>query len=223
MKLKVIGWVWYDDTTYPGESVDWAAYNAVVDDVKANGYCFTGYHHQEMFDCVPVLSDGKMRRFSQRGWGDLMATVMGLKGRYAYSAYAFSSPFNENDDFVMPSGRDVDESQILSPEELVDEYRVTIRIDSLRRGEESGTLRLPDRDEYRFMAVGDIIVFLNKGEEYRYRITQLEKKKKLCERDIFNYQMLNIHSSSEEKVKRVTEKFENAPWVLDLQLERMAQ
>lgn len=218
MKLKVIGWVWYEDNAYPGGERDYAAYNAVVDDVRERGYCFTGYHHQEEFDCAPVLNDGKVRRFSQRGWGGLMADVKGLRGRYAYSVYAFSSPFNEDDDFVMPKGRDVDESLILSPEELVDEYRVKIRIDSLQRVRESGKLRLPDREEYRFTAEGDVIVFLNRGGEYRYRITHMEKNKKLCERDIFNYLTLTTYDNSEEYIRHVTEKYENAPWMIDLLL-----
>ena len=220
MKLKVLGWVWYEDSCYDGGEVDWAAYNAIVDDVKEHGYRFTGYHHQESFDCAPVLNDGKIRRFSQRSWGGLMATVEGLKGKYAYSVYAFSSPFNEDDDFVMPRERDVDESLIRSPEELVEEYRVKIRIDALRRiGENGGRFRLPDLEEYRYMAVGDVIVFLNKGAEYRYRIMHMEKNKKLPERDIFNYQMLNTYNTSEEKIKRITEKYENAPSEICLILE----
>lgn len=220
MKLKVIGWVWYEDSLYDGGEVDWAAYNAIVDDVKEHGYCFTGYHHQECFDCAPVLNDGKIRRFSQRSWGGVMATVEGLKGKYAYSVYAFSSPFNENDDFVMPRDRDVDESLIRSPEELVDEYRVKIRIDALRRIEErGGKYKLPDLEEYRYMAVDDVIVFLNKGAEYRYRITHMEKNKKLPERDIFNYRMLNTYNTSEEKIRRITEKYENAPSEICLTLE----
>ena len=220
MKLKVIGWVWYEDTTYGGGEVDYAAYNAILDDVKEHGYRFTGFHHQEMFDCVPVLNDGKMRRFSQRSWGGLMAAAEGLKGRYAYSVYAFYSPFNENDDFVTPKDCDVDESLIRTPEELRDEYRIGIRIDSLRRiAEREGKFKLPDLDEYRYMAVNDVIVFLNKGDEYRYRITHIEKKKKLAERDIFKYRTLSLTQASEEEVKRIEEKFENAPSEIHLILE----
>jgi hypothetical protein len=46
----------------------------------------------------------------------------------------------------------------------------------------------------------------------------MEKNKKLCERDIFNYLTLTTYDNSEEYIRRVTEKYENAPWMIDLLL-----
>ena len=47
MKLKVIGWTYYDDPNYEYFETTWATQNAVLKDVIKNKYVFTGYHHQE--------------------------------------------------------------------------------------------------------------------------------------------------------------------------------
>ena len=89
MKLKVIGWTYYDNTDIEEGYCGWAAINAITDEVIKKGYKFSGEDHQELPCCVPVLSDGKLRRMSQRGWGRLMADAWGYNGMYDYSLFAF--------------------------------------------------------------------------------------------------------------------------------------
>ncbi len=91
MKLKVIGWTSYGDWHFEEGENSLAAHNAILDDVVANGYDFTGWHHQELFLGAPVLSDGKIRRYSQRGWGGLIAESKGFIHPMDYASFAFST------------------------------------------------------------------------------------------------------------------------------------
>ncbi len=89
MKLKVVGWTYYDDSRFPEEEVSFAAHAAIVEEIRANGYRFSGEEHQERDNCTPVLSDGKMRCYSQRGWGNVMAEAYGHTDPLDYALYAF--------------------------------------------------------------------------------------------------------------------------------------
>lgn len=62
---------------------------ALVDEICKNGYLFSGYDHQETYNCAPVYNDGKIRRFSQRGFADIMAEANGDNDYMAYSLYMF--------------------------------------------------------------------------------------------------------------------------------------
>ncbi len=89
MKIKVIGWASYDDCQYEEGDVGYAAHEAILRDVKENGYMFSGYQHQEHEYCTPVLSDGKIYRYSQRGWGSLIAEAQGLTDPMDYARFSF--------------------------------------------------------------------------------------------------------------------------------------
>ncbi len=88
MALKVLGWTSYDSHNYPAgqytEEVRWV----VLQEVKRQGYLFTGEQHQECINCAPVLNDGKLYRFSQRDWGDLMAVAHGSTNPMDYAIYS---------------------------------------------------------------------------------------------------------------------------------------
>lgn len=43
MKYKVIGWNYYENEDIEDGDYSDAAYHAIIDDVRANGYCFSGY------------------------------------------------------------------------------------------------------------------------------------------------------------------------------------
>ena len=95
MKYRVIGYTDYDWPDFAdGENSD-AAIEAIIEDIKKHGYCFSGYAHQEYDNCVPVLNDGLARRFSQRGWGGVMARANGFTGYMDYSSFAFSFGYEE--------------------------------------------------------------------------------------------------------------------------------
>ena len=80
MKYKVIGWTNYDNEKYPcfdGSDDEYAAaYSAVVDEIRAKGYRFSGDYHQEGESGCPVLNDGTLFILSMRGWGALMSEAV---------------------------------------------------------------------------------------------------------------------------------------------------
>ena len=63
MKYKVVGWTSYDGDDVPDSEgrIGYAECCAIIDAIKEHGYLFSGWDHQEMFDCAPVLNDGKRR------------------------------------------------------------------------------------------------------------------------------------------------------------------
>ena len=105
MKYRVVGWADYSDPDIEDEDVSEAALQAIIEDIRANGYCFSGWDHQESFGCAPVLNDGKRRTFSQRGFGGVMAMAHGNLSRMGYSEYAFH--FGEDDIRVFECNREV--------------------------------------------------------------------------------------------------------------------
>ncbi len=93
MKIRVIGWTDDYDSHFGEGEHSFAANEAIMEDIRLHGYEFTGWDHQETRNCVPVLSDGKVRSFSQRGWGGLMGEAYGLNGPMDYCKYAFNYCF----------------------------------------------------------------------------------------------------------------------------------
>ena len=114
MKYKVIGWINYDDETYP-EMPDGSwdelceVTKAVVENIKENKYRFGGIYHQVGAAGVPVLNNGMKYICSARFWGDIMAYVWG--GNYAN--YAFDLDGYCDTPVKYPQAF-VDESQIVS-------------------------------------------------------------------------------------------------------------
>ena len=84
MKYEVIGWTDYDARTADCAPIDDDAVEAVIADIKEHGYLFSGYHHQEYPNCVPVLSDGFCRLFSRRNFAAVMAKAHGYTDDMAY-------------------------------------------------------------------------------------------------------------------------------------------
>ena len=58
--------------------------NAVIDEMKRNGYRFSGTYHQygkygaPVIDCYPVIAHPVILSCSMREWGRIMAKVMNL-------------------------------------------------------------------------------------------------------------------------------------------------
>ncbi len=117
MALKVLGWASYSDHSYPAGEYSEEVRSVVLLDVKRNGYLFTGLDHQEGIGCAPVLNDGKIYRFSQRGWGELMATAHSSCDYALYACGNLKSEAKIEPDNTMYSVvRDAAE-ELLTPEE----------------------------------------------------------------------------------------------------------
>lgn len=68
---KVIDWVAYDDR-YRSADIDRATNAAIKKEIKAHGYRFSAWAHQESGRGAPLLDDLRVARFSREAWGSLM-------------------------------------------------------------------------------------------------------------------------------------------------------
>ena len=79
MRYKVIGWTNNDDENYPiMEENSLEVREAIIADIRANKYVFTGYDHHFEYTCTPVLNNGKRVCYGQRAWGGVMAEAHGV-------------------------------------------------------------------------------------------------------------------------------------------------
>ena len=109
MKYKVIGWTYYDNEEILSQrgTIGFAERNAIIDEIRKHKYLFTGYDHQEGYNTVPILNDGRARLFSQRGFGGLMAEAYNKMGDYDYASFTFYESIDERykkypkDEFIL--------------------------------------------------------------------------------------------------------------------------
>lgn len=85
-EYKVIGWTKCTDKRFQSYNQSREAYEALIKDIRENGYKFGGDAHEEY---TPVFNDGTAARFSWRGWGGVMADAWQPNNPdpYKYSLY----------------------------------------------------------------------------------------------------------------------------------------
>ncbi len=65
--------------------------DAIIDNIRKNGYKFDGSYHQNGKMGCPVLDDGSYCTFSMRRWGEIMYSAWGDgKDPMGYCNYAWS-------------------------------------------------------------------------------------------------------------------------------------
>ncbi len=177
MKLKVIGWI--NDTDYRFEDADasFAVLAAIEDDIRKNKWMFTGWDHQERDNGVPVLNNGKAYRFSQRGWGGVMADAYGCEGSFDYARFAFN--YGAIEDFKMPKD---DDSMVGKIYDWAEELLTKEERDFLF--EEDFTTRFPHKE------LGDKEIYTLTEKEREYSCFEIVRQipnciyKKLVEDDL---------------------------------------
>ena len=212
MKYKVIGWTYYDDTTYPDCDNTWAITNAVMDDIKAHGYCFTGEHHQEDANCTPILNNGKMVTFSRRGFGGIMAEAHGELGPYAYALFTDKYGVKESA-LVFPDGT-VHQEQIVAQEQLMEEYTIQVDKQVFDSITTDGLYKTIDKQDYRYMEIGEKVHFVCEGQTACFNIVDIERKLNLTEEDYVAIQC--SYKLSEEDRRALDERVANADTLLTL-------
>ena len=155
MKYRVVGWTDYenDEVEASAGCIGFAERNAIIDDIRRNGYCFSGYDHQEMWNCAPVLNDGKKRLYSQRGWGGVMAEAYGHTGSYSYARFAFQL---RSRDSHYPS-QEFDHTHFLPEHDLSEHFDIEVATDIFELSQKRTPFFLEDLDELRFIDSGDTL------------------------------------------------------------------
>ena len=166
MKYKVIGWTHYDDGYYPEGECSPAAFRAIIDHVRAHGYDFSGYAHQELFDCTPVMNNGERMCFTQRAWGRIMAEAHGHFGVYDYTNYSIGYDAEKTPEYYT-----IDESEILPKEELCETYNISLSADCFEKVLKEKSLILTDSENLRYIDVGDTVILESEADRAEYKVS----------------------------------------------------
>lgn len=83
------------------------AYKVVIEEVRKNGYHFTGNDHQNADWGVPILDNKYKLCVGQRSWGGIIADAfpdeIDESKEYGYIKWAWSTPEGEEDKIKIPS------------------------------------------------------------------------------------------------------------------------
>ena len=209
MKLRVVGWTYYDDALPQGE-VGWAAQNAIIDEIKERGYLFSGWAHQEADLCAPVLNDGKMYLFSQRGWGGVMAEAHGYTGRMDYAKFAFMGDAAKE---IRPKER-FDKRSFLPETDLNERFELRVTQEMLDSARHAHEIKLDDLPELRYLDAGDVLTLISGEEKAEYTVKDVDRDKDLSEEERLELRFAFYDHRNPERQKRAEEAFDRAKIIL---------
>ena len=215
MKLRVVGWAWYDDDL-PQGNVSWAARNAIIDDIKKNDYLFSGLSHQEALDCAPVLNDGKIYRFSQQGWGDVMAEAHGFFGRKDYARFSFG--INEEKE-VRPLLR-FDEDNFIPETDLSEKFTLCVNPSVFRSAQKTAEIKLEVLHKLRYLDKGDNLELICGEDKAEYKVESVERKKDLTAKKRRELEFAMRDFQDEEKMKLAEKEYDEAKVILLIKSEK---
>lgn len=224
MKLKVVGWTHYDFYDFPEGDSSWAVRMAVVDEIKKNDYFFSGWDHQESYYCAPVFNDGKMRRFSQRGFADMMAEAHGKTGYMDYSLYMFG---------IEPSARRMPKNNVTKRSVVVEKNLAetfTLEVDEQFFGSvpTSETLdafghivkkrgiKLPDLPELRYIDKGDTLVLTCQDKKATFLVLSVDRGRNLTFEERVDLMARMSYSNEKDVRTKARQEFDSMPIVITL-------
>ena len=217
MKLRVVGWTHYDDDLASEDS--WAARMATVDDIKKHGYAFSGWSHQECQCCAPVFNNGKMLRYSQRGWGGVMAEAHGYTGRLDYTTYAFMIDPKQLDSEIHPTD-EFDEATFQPEVDLNERFELAVAQDIFDAAQKSGEIKVDDLPALRYLDVGDTLALVCGEKTAEYTVADVDRKRDLTEEEVLDFEMAFYDFANDERRKRANEEYNKVKIVMIVKLEK---
>ena len=216
MKLKVLGWTYYDDYDFEEGTNGWAATNAVIDDIKEHGYLFSGEDHQEHSCCAPILNDGKIHRFSQRGFGGIMAEAHGYTKRMDYSLFAFGI----NPDAAVYPTREIScyddlRSQVCN--HLAEKFCVNVCAETFNLAQ-SGAITLDDLPELRYLDVGDTLILRCNGQKAAFEVSDVNRQKDFTKQQRIALQVEFLRFDDANRRRKAEEIYEKTKTVMEIKL-----
>ncbi len=168
MKCRVVGWTTYDsrDFSYVDNYVTDAEKYAIIDEIRKHKYLFSGWHHQEHENCVPVLSDGKERIFSSRYWGGIMAEAYGKTGEWDYALFSFHSDIAEESLCIPQDG--LDPYTFTAEGYEVEDFAVTVDGKTFESAKTKNPIYLDNLPELRNICDNDSLTLRCGDEELRF-------------------------------------------------------
>lgn len=211
MKLRVIGWTYYGDDLPQGK-IGWAARNAIVDEIKKQGYLFSGASHQDCDYCVPVCNDGKIYRFSQRNWGDVMAEAHGCMCRMDYVKFAFSYSI-DYDSEIRPKEQ-YDEDMLIPKGDLNERFEIEVSPNVFASAQHSHKISLDDLPTLRYLDVGDTLALICERKTVEYTVTDVVRTKDLTEERRRELELAIRHVSDIKRMKSALDEFDSTKTIM---------
>ena len=216
MKLKVIGWTSYSTPLKQGK-VSWAAQYAIIEEIKKHGYSFSGWAHQEGYGCAPVLNDGKVYRFSQRGWGGIMAEAHGYTGSMDYSLYAFAG---DRDKEIRPEGG-YDESAVAPEGSLAESFSFEVSEAEFLKLHKKRKIKWEDVPALKYLDAGDRLIFTCKEQLVEYIVTDVERQKDLTEEEMLEWERRFYNAAGKpDEMKKAEEEFDSIKTVMMIKVKK---
>lgn len=218
MKLRVVGWTYYDDDLLHDDS--WAARMAVVDDIKKHGYEFSGWSHQECMCCAPVLNNGKMLCYSQRGWGSVMAEAHGYTGRLDYTMYAFIVDSEQLDEEIHPTD-EFDEENFIPETDLNERFELAVSQQIFDDAKNVGQIKVDDLPELRYLDVGDTLALTCGNATAEYAVADVDRMRDLTDEQRLDFEMAFYDFEHDEERKRANEEYNKIKIVMIIKLKEI--
>lgn len=215
MKLRVVGWTWYEDDFEQGER-GWAARHAIIDDIKEHGYMFSGWSHQVCDGCAPILNDGKIYCYSQRGWGSIMAEAYGYTDRMDYVRFAFMI---EPEEEIHPQ-QEFDEDEFTLEFDLNERFELEVSQDVFTAAESQCEIKLENLPELRYLDVGDTLALSCGNKSAEYAVVDVDRDRDLTEDRLLELEIAMYDIKNTKRKKRAEEEFNNAKIVMIIKLEK---
>ena len=217
MKLRVVGWTYYDDDLLHDDS--WAAHMATVDDIKKHGYEFSGWSHQECQCCAPVFNNGKMLCYSQRGWGSLMAEAHGHTGRLDYTMYAFMIDPKQLDSEIRPTD-EFDEENFQLEGDLNERFELAVSQDVFDDAQNGGEIKVDDLPALRYLDVGDTLALVCGEKTAEYIVADVDRKRDLTEEELLDFEMAFYDFANDDRRKRANAEYNKIKVVMIIKLKK---
>ena len=183
MKYRVVGWTDPTDEYVEYEEPSEGATNAIIDDIRANGYLFTGMDHQGCANCVPVLNDGKMRIYSDREFGDLMAEAHN-GGSYLEFAFGF---YDELEGGNTPPDKKHFYIENFIPEDISENFELEVSARELKRARTEKEIRIDDDEALRYIDKGDYVSIKCGEVSEKYKVLSAYRRKDLSEEELSRF------------------------------------
>lgn len=216
MKWKVVGWTYYENYLVEDEESSDAVVYAIIDEIKKNGYLFSGYDHQERLYCVPVMNDGKKRTFSQRTFGNIMAIAHGYTGRYDYSLFSFGI---KEEACVIPDDG-FDEESFVPEKDMNEEFVLNYSDISFVEEDGKKKIKILDFESLRYLDKGDTLIIKKDGVEYKFVAGFVIREKDISKKELEELESdLYILDRNSEEYKLAEEKYNSLEKVIVVEIE----
>lgn len=198
MKYKVIGWTFSENYNIENAPLTFAARHVIVDDIRTNGYLFSGYEHQEACYGCPVLNDGKKRTCSQRGFAGIMAEAYGEIDLYSYSRYMFGIP---KEIMIIPKSR-VNLQEISEAKNLRENFLLKVSKEQYAQVMNKGMLVIEDKLKLRYIDVCDTVTISYSLSKTTFEVLCVDRCKDITDEDRLEIAMPKFDIDEIQKQKR---------------------